>query len=517
MIFGLLIVNIGFIMSGVGDFPSSQAKNTRSLVVAESRGMIYDRNMKKIVNTTTNMATVCLPTTKAYNIIESHITNEQAKDIYANMTNDKISILHLPERFNENHVKSIACVNRYSDNQPGAHLIGHLDENGVGVMGLEKAYDSYLSQNKGSMKAVWSVDALGNILSGEGISFESENYLSPAGIQLTIDLEIQKIAEDSLVNCGITKGAAVILNSDTNEILAVASAPTFNPNDISSGLNSADSPFINRCFTPYSVGSVFKPFVATCAIENHIQLTYNCTGSITVGDTVFRCSNNKSHGVVDMNSAMEQSCNTYFIALGQKIGKEKLVSLCSDFGLGKEIEIADNFYAKSGILPSVESINSPQALANISFGQGNLLSSPLQMAVAYSCFANGGYYRAPTLMKSIVDERGNKIQKVKLPQGYRIINTSTGKEIDKILGNVVSKGNGKMACSAITENHGKTATAQSGWYENEREITHTWFCGYFSHNNVTYTVVIFKDDGYSGAVDCAPAFKFISNKIFDIN
>lgn len=516
MMFGILITNLGIIFLGVGIYETSQSKNTRSVEISQSRGMIYDRNMRKIVNTSTETVTVSLPTTKAFNTLKNCITEEQASTLYDNMKNGKISILNVPKRFYYNHVKSVDCINRYSDNQPCVHLIGHLDENGTGVMGLERSYESYLSLQNGSMKAFWNIDALGNILTGEGINFKSENYMSPAGIQLTIDLDIQKIAEDALTETGINKGAVVILNSHTNEILATASAPTFNPNDISSVLNSNDSPLINRSLTPYSVGSVFKPFVAACAVENNINLTHVCTGSITLNGTTFKCSNNTAHGEVDMNSAMEKSCNTYFIAIGQKIGKEKLFSMCSDFGLGKSIEIADNFNTQSGILPSTESINSVQSLANLSFGQGNLLSSPLQMAVAYSCFANGGYYRPPTLMKGIIDENGNVIQKVQLPQSYRILNSSTVKTLNNILGNVVTSGNGKLANSHKTENHGKTATAQSGWYDNGREITHTWFCGYFSHKDTTYTVVIFKDDGYSGAVDCAPAFKYISDGIAEI-
>lgn len=516
IIFGILITNLGIIFSNAGVRESSLNRNTRSIEVSQSRGMIYDRNMKKIVNNSTETVTVALPTENAFNIVKNYINNEQSQAFYENIKNGKVSILNIPERFYEKHIKSVDCVMRYSDNQPCVHLIGHLDENGQGAMGLENVYESYLSLNKGSLKAYWNIDALGNILTGEGINYKSENYLSPAGIQLTIDLDIQKIAEDSLEKTGISKGAVVVLNSYTNEILAIASAPTFNPNDISSSLNNADSPFINRSLTPYSVGSVFKPIVAACAIENNIDLTHNCTGSITINGTTFRCSNNNAHGVVDMNSAMEESCNTYFIALGQKIGKEKLISLCSDFGLGKSIEIADNFYAQSGILPSTESVNSAQSLANLSFGQGNLLASPLQMAVAYSCFANGGYYRPPTLMKGIIDESGKTIQKVELPQNYRILNKSTVTALNSILGNVVKSGNGKLANSEKTENHGKTATAQSGWYENEREITHTWFCGYFIHKDTTYTVVIFKDDGYSGAVDCAPAFKYIADGIADI-
>ncbi len=516
MIFGILITNLGIIFSGVGIYKTSQNKNTRSIEISQSRGMIYDTKMRKIVNNSVDTVTVSLPTTKAFNILREFLTREQSESLYENMKNGKISILDIPKRFHDNHVKSVSCINRYVENQPCVHLIGHLDENGQGVMGLEKSYESYLSRQNGSMKAFWHIDALGNILTGEGINFKNENYMSPAGIQLTIDLDIQKVAEESLSETGIKKGAAVILNSHTNEILAIASAPTFNPNDISSVLNSTDSPLINRSLTPYSVGSVFKPFVAACAVENGINLTHTCNGSITINGTTFKCSNNNAHGNIDMNSAMEESCNTYFIALGQKIGKEKLISLCNDFGFGKSIEIADNFIVKSGILPTIESINSAQSLANLSFGQGNLLSSPLQIAVAYSCFANGGYYRPPTLMKGIIDKNGNTIQRVKLPQSYRILNSGTVKALDSILSNVVISGNGKLANSQKTKNHGKTATAQSGWYENGREITHTWFCGYFSHNDTTYTVVVFKDDGYSGAVDCAPAFRYISDQIAEI-
>ena len=86
------------------------------------------------------------------------------------MKNGKTSILNIPKRFYDNHVKSVACVNRYWDNQPCVHLIGHLDETGQGVMGLEKAYNSLLSRQKGILNAVWDVDAIGNILFGEGIN-----------------------------------------------------------------------------------------------------------------------------------------------------------------------------------------------------------------------------------------------------------------------------------------------------------------------------------------------------------
>lgn len=513
VVFGLLIVNLGFIGLNLGTSTASQGSNEKSVVLGTSRGMIYDCNGSRLVNTESQNVTVCLPTTSAFNTISEFVTDEEKSTIYDNMSNGKISVFNSLQKFNENDIRSTSVVNRYSQNQPCVHLIGHLDENGDGAMGLEKAYNSYLKQQSGEIKAKWSVDALGHILLGENIEFEKTDYLSPAGIQLTIDLNIQRIAENALLHHNIGKGACVVLDAETCEILACASVPEFNPLNLYDDIKNNDSPFINRALTPYTVGSVFKPFVAVSAIESNIEFTYNCTGSIDINGTVFKCNNSTSHGFLNLKTAMEKSCNTYFIALGQKLGAEKLLTLCSSLGLGKSVELADNFYLKSGILPSSESINSLQALANLCFGQGELLVNPVQMAVAYACFANGGYYREPTLMKGIIDKNGDVIQRVKLPEKYKVLNGTTINKIDVILESVVANGNAIRAYSEIVTNHGKTATAQSGWYEDNREITHTWFCGYFTFNQKTYVSVIFKEDGSSGAVDCAPVFKEISENI----
>lgn len=495
------------------DSPASKNSSSKSIVLDTSRGMIYDCNMKKLVNTSSKNVTVCLPTLKAFNTLSPYITESEKNTVYENVSNGKAGIITTAKRFNENDISTATVVSRYTENQPCVHLIGHLDNTGNGAMGLEKVYNSYLSQQSGELKAQWSVDALGHILYGENIKFQRNNYLSPAGIQLTIDLDIQNIVENALESFQVAKGAGVVIDADTCEILAVASVPTFNPLNLSADINSTDSPFINRALTPYSVGSVFKPFVAASAVENNIDLSFNCTGSIDIGGTVFKCSNNTAHGFVNMKSAMEKSCNTYFIALGQKIGKEKILNLCSSFGFGKSVELADNFYLNSGVLPTTDYINSPQALANLCFGQGTLLASPVQMAVAYAVFANGGYYRPPTLMKGIVDSNSDVIQKVELPKKYRVMNSTATDKIDSLLESVVSNGNAVKAYSQTVNNRGKTATAQSGWYENGREITHTWFCGYFTHNNKKYVAVIFKEDGTSGAADCAPIFKEISENI----
>lgn len=512
VIFGILMVNLFAVNIRVQTAPSSETGNKRSLTLSSSRGMIYDCNMKRLVNNSSKNITVLLPTANALNKIFPYVSLGERERLYQNMSAGKVSSISLPQEFSEQDIKTAVIAERYGENH-FAHLIGHLDENGSGAMGLEKAYDNFLSQQKGTLKAVWSADALGRILYGQEILFESDRYLSPAGIQLTVDLEIQKIAENALRKYQIECGAAVIMDAETAEILASVSVPDFDPNNLGEAVKNENSPFLNRAAAPYSVGSVFKPFVAACAIESNIEISHSCTGGIQIGSTYFGCYSRTAHGKVDLRAAMNSSCNTYFIALGQKAGSEKILSLCGSVGLGKSAELADNFYLKSGYLPTDDDIASPQDLANLSFGQGKLMASPIQMAAAYACFANGGLYRPPTLMKSIIDMNGEAVQKVILPESRRVLNKSTADKIDSLLRSVVTDGNGNKAFSHITDGRGKTATAQSGWYREGREVSHTWFCGYFTAGSKKIVAAIIKEDGISGAADCAPVFKDISEQI----
>lgn len=514
-VFGVLILNLFFINLDIKITETAQSINKRSIELADSRGMIYDCNMEKIVNSNVYNITVSLPFMDNLNKLSPYITNDEKDELYNKFREGKVGIIETSKRFNDNEIKTISLTERYSDTQPLCHIIGHLDSDGNGAMGLEKAYNDYLAQQSGKIYAEWSVNALGHILHGETLTFKNSNYLSPAGIQLTIDLRLQNIAESSLKSNDISKGAVVIMNSDTGELLAIASTPVFNPNRLENALENIDQPFINRAINAYSVGSIFKPIVAVCAIENNIDLEYNCVGSIKVNGTNFKCNNGNAHGKLNMKNAMEKSCNCYFIALGQKIGGEKILTLCKNSGLGKSFELADNFTVSSGILPNENELEFPSTLANFSFGQGNFLATPIQMASAYSVFANGGYFREPTLMKAIIDDNENPIQKVKLPEKELILGENTILKIDNILESVVSNGNGNKAYSSYVVSHGKTATAQSGWFEKDREINHTWFCGYFTYSDITYTVVIFKEDGISGAVDCAPVFREIAEKIIE--
>lgn len=176
VVFGVLIVNIGIIGLNIGTSSTSQSSSSKSVTLGTSKGMIYDCNMQRLVNSSSHNVTVCLPTSNTFNRISGFVTEEKKSEIYENMSNGKVSILNTSQKFNENDISTTSVVDRYSENQPCVHLIGHLNEENEGAMGLEKAYNSFLSQQSGVLKAKWSVDALCHILYGEGIEFEKENY-----------------------------------------------------------------------------------------------------------------------------------------------------------------------------------------------------------------------------------------------------------------------------------------------------------------------------------------------------
>ena len=154
LVFSALIVNIFLIGYKVQASPSSYAANKRSVILSESRGMIYDCNMKKLVNTEEKYVTVCLPTTKALNDVLPYISQESRNSLYENMANGKASVVRTEKNFDESDIKTVSEITRYSENQLCAHIIGHLDENGKGAMGLEKAYNSYLDMQSGTLKGL---------------------------------------------------------------------------------------------------------------------------------------------------------------------------------------------------------------------------------------------------------------------------------------------------------------------------------------------------------------------------
>ena len=507
--FALLLLRVAYLGSSTYS-EAAKEKSTRTIVIAEARGKIYDRNLNRITESNEKLLSVVIPTIGAAPYLRAYMSEEE---ITERLQMGFPFTIETKEKINNSFIRTFSVYDRYSENQLAPHITGYIDKDKKGVYGIEKSFDDFLRKNKGKLSVTFEADRTGRILAGMDKHIKDENYSSKAGVVLTLDSEIQSIAESALQNSRIKSGCAIVMKAKTGEILALASVPEFDPTAVEKSLKVENSPFLNKALCAYSPGSVFKPLVAVAALENGISAdyTYECKGKIKIGDSVFTCYNHNAHGKINMTTALEESCNTYFINLLRKTGTENLLSLCEKLGIENEIHLASAIVSSKGTLPDRESLKSKGNCANFAFGQGELLITPLKMAEIYTVLATGSYKKA-SLVRGLTNYKG-LLTTEKLQPEIKLISDSTVLQMKKMLKSVVENGKAEKACSELVSLSGKTGTAQSGVYENKKEILRTWFSGFFPSDNPNYVVVVMNENGVGGNSDCAPVFKKICEGI----
>jgi len=526
VVFALCVVSLGALSlrilsidagryAEVGTYQSS-----RRVEISKSRGYIYDRNMTPMVNDTSFSALVMKPTISSLNFVRPFVGPEKLVSIKESFSTCNPYLLKLSSKVDAHSTGDVRVVEykrRYADKQYCTNLIGYLDSSGAGVSGIEKCYDSYLSSNSGILSAAFYVDARGNDLSGIDLEIVDDNYDSSAGVALTIDLKVQKVVEDSLDKYGIDSGCAIAMDPYTGAIRAMASRPSFNPLDVASSLNAPGSPLVNKALAAYPVGSTFKVVVSAAALEKSLaysEWTYSCTGGVDVSGTLINCFDGTAHGGLNMENALVHSCNSYFINLISDVGAERVLSMAKKMGFGEPFLIASGMSSSAGNLPSTDTLSAPVALANLGFGQGELLATPIQVATAFSAVANGGYFVSPYVYLGLVSPNlelsVNPQLKMDIKEKKKIMSKATSKTLSKMLESVVVENEKGMPNSVSA--CGKTATAETG----VKGVCQTWFAGWYPAESPKLVIVIMKENGRTGISDCGPVFKNIVDTLVDI-
>lgn len=477
-------------------------------------GTVYDRNGEKLTNRETKTFVCAKPTTEnavTVNKIKGKTFTEETvlKGYFTTFAlNEDTAVTESED------LKTFKVFKRYSD-CVALHILGYTDTSGNGVSGIEKYYQKEIENCKGTLSVAYSADALGRMLVGESVEIRDDNYYSNGGIMLTLDRKIQIITENAMENGNIDKGAAVVLDVKTSAILACASTPTYERDNMEKYLKSDESPFLNRALEAFPVGSVFKPVTAAAALENGITLTdFYCKGYIEKSGNRFNCNKTAGHGKIDFNTAVALSCNPYFIELSTRVGGKELLSTAEKLGFGKAIDLGNGFLTASGNLPDLKELNSDAATGNLGFGQGKLTASPLQIATLFAAIANNGTYNTPYIYKGFVNENGSLTPAIQ-DKGKRVLSENTCKILKNALSKTITEGTGKVAFSSLFDSCAKTATAESGQYDEKgNEIKYCWFTGFFPEYDPQYVICILKENGSSGGTDGAPVFKEISEKIF---
>lgn len=492
----------------------SSGSHYSSFTLYNIRGQITDCNGQKITSSDYENCIIAKPSLSSLDTLRELLDSRTYSALKQRMEKGSPVTANIGKKAvtSDGNIICLPVYKRYASSQSAIHIIGYLDKQNHGVTGIEKAFDRILFSDEAVVARV-PVDAYGRSLGGADIEL-----ISPAPslgkVQLTIDNKIQSAVERALDDCNIQQGCALVLDAKSGAIRAVASRPSYDPYRVSDYLDSESSPLLNRAFESFAVGSIFKVAVAASAVENGFSdFQYTCTGSCNIGNVKFGCSSNTAHGKMNLQKALEVSCNTYFINLGQKLGAKKIGETASLFGFGQGCKLAEGIYSESGILPTSRDLQNPAALANFSFGQGSFTATPLQIAQMLSAVANGGKYREPYLIEAVTDRNGLETKhKKKYPTVA--ISEDSSCILLKMLTSVVENGNASPARPERFSAAGKTATAQTGIFDKDgNEICNTWFGGCFPADEPQYIAVIMKQGGASGSYDCAPVFKKIADSI----
>lgn len=512
-----MIVRIYTLSEGKWLSQAATNQSTYKLEISKTRGNIYDCNMQSLVGKeSTNIAAV-FPSIDSSNKLCNVLNKKEREQMLTSSSYGKPFIVNLKDRtVISDDIDVFRVPIRYSDYQLAPHIIGYLDDKQNGVFGIEKSYNDYLFQAGGEIDVKYKVDAVNNILEGDKKKIDDTSYMSSKGVVLTIDSQIQEIAQRA-ARKNIKKGAVIVTEVPTCKLRAVVSMPDYSQNHLSDAIESSDSPLINRAFVPYNVGSIFKLVTASVALERGLnsEKVFDCEGHIDIEGKSFSCYNGCKHGKINLNDAIAYSCNSFFIEISKPLLPKDMIDFSREFGFGKSIELAPNLISDAGNLPEISSLYDRMAMANFSFGQGELLGTPLQISGLINAIASGGEYRKPQLVEGLVDENLEFVQKEEVSKPERVISNNTANILINAMKSSVEYGTSARGKPNNVNAAAKTATAETGILKPDgSSVIQAWYAGFYPADKPKYSIVVLVEDGIGGGESCGPAFKQIADDIY---
>jgi penicillin-binding protein 2 len=529
----------------------SDSNRIRKLVLPAPRGRILDRNGIVLADTRPSFTASAIPTELTDSslvllagllaIPEARLREEIAPvAMYASPVNVKRDLtIEEVARIEENgfrlagvHVR-VDPVRHYPETNRYCHVLGHIGEvndeelkrdtslrklDYIGRAGIEAEYEKLLRGRDGNEYA--EVDARGQEI-GPIPGKRPEPAVPGKDLVLTLDDRLQRLACRLLAP--YQRAAVVGMEVRTGAVVCLVSRPDFDPNIFMAPISPStwdslvgnpSKPFYNRAITSsYPPGSAMKPLVALGALRQGAITPDTrfqpCNGSYKYGNRVFKCTG--AHGSLGLVSALAQSCNVYFYQLGLRLGLDSLTAYAREVGLGSVTGI-DMPAEKAGNIPNRAWLDGRYgkdkwgagSVLNLAIGQGEVLTTPLQMAVVYAAIANSGFAVRPRLLAR-VDSAGRPIRTVQ-PETRRI--PALPRDLDVVrlgLERVVEYGTGTRARLKEIDIAGKTGTAQ-----NPPKPDHAWFVGFAPAQSpeVVFAVLV-ENAGHGGTVSAPIAGELI--------
>lgn len=546
----------------------SEKNYIRTVKVKSSRGVLFDRNLEQIVFNVPVFDLVIMPADFfkdrdqmeqkqqelagilqipandfAERIKSINPNSYQYFSIMDNISKEKALVIDEKIKGMGGVYLESSAVRKYADGKDFSFIIGYsgrinekeaaanpdyLRTDTIGKEGLELFYEKDLRGNYGNVEV--DVDSLGRV----NRTMVKSDPVAGNNLVLNIDAALQRrlykdIEEMALKTKTATGGSVVALDPRSGAVLALVSFPSYDNNSFANGisnteyaalLNDENKPLFNRAVAAeYPPGSTFKPLVAAAALqENIISPTRQIsdTGSINYGGWTF--IDWAAHGQVDMVKAIAQSCDVYFYTVGggygdiKGLGVDRIKKYANLFGLGKVTGI-DIPGEKAGLIPDAvwkkETRDEPWYIGDTyheSIGQGDVLSTPLQIANYTAAVANGGTLYRPQLVNRIVDASGQTVQTIDpVVLNSKFIDPENLTWAQKGMRENVVSGSGRSLSTLSVEAAGKTGTAQ---YAGNTK-THAWYTVYAPYKNPEIVMAIMLEGGGEGHDASTPIAKDI--------
>jgi len=394
----------------------------------------------------------------------------------------------------------------------------YLRGDSIGKTGLEASHERDLRGWYGSRKV--EIDALGLIKQ----VISQEERVDGSNLYLSIDKGLQAATEtilrEHLAEINKKRGTVIALDPRNGEVLALVSWPSYDNNLFAGGISQkdydvliqdSDKPLFNRALSgEYPSGSTFKMVVAAAALEETVISPYTTvlsTGGLTWGSWFFPDWKAGGHGLTDVYKAISQSVNTFFYYIGggfedfEGLGVEKITEYAKKFGLGEELNI-DLTGESSGFLPSPEWKKQTKKerwyigdTYHYAIGQGDILVTPLQVAVYTSVFANGGILYLPHVVheiENISDKKLHSVDPVVLNE--QVVSSENIEVVRQGMRYAVTDGSARRLSGLPVSVAGKTGTAQ--WSANNDD--HAWFTGFAPYGDPEIVVTVLVEEGGGG-------------------
>ena len=438
----------------------------------------------------------------------------------------------------------IQRLRNYIQSGLAAHLLGYIGEINtkelqreayadcrpgdlIGKFGVERSLETYLRGERGGRQV--EVNANGQVVR----VLQTVPARNGHDVFLTIDSRLQQRAEELLRD---SAGAAVALDPNTGEILALASSPAFDQNDFITGLsrdkwnalvNNPLRPLENKAIQgEYPPASTYKIITAMAGLQEGVITesdTLFCPGFYHFGNRNYRCWRRGGHGSVDMIKAIAESCDVYFYQVGQRLGIDRLAWYAKAAGLGSRTGIELD-HEGNGLVPSAAWKKKrtgipwqPGETLSVAIGQGFNLVTPLQMAVFAASVGNGGLRYRPTLVRKVVSWDGRTVlENTPRVAGRLPVSAATLERVQKGMWEVVQgeRGTARIARLKETDVSGKTGTAQVVSRETVEESEegdkvhhykdHAWFIAYAPSENPRVAIAVIVEHGEHGSSAAAP-------------